>query len=116
MVSSVKVRRGGVGTHFCLHRYFFDTDPSWKEIREEENLAEAKESLSAQPNPDEEDENYEEDGATAVHRFPPIDARHLSSLPLVSARIVKLLKMSKNNMHAANNIILKLESIPSCHS
>lgn len=41
-------------------------------------------------------------------QFQPIDARHLSSLPLVRARIVKLLKASKNNMHASNNLILAI--------
>lgn len=40
--------------------------------------------------------------------FTPIDARHLSSLPLVKARVVKLLKTSKNNIHESNNMLITL--------
>ncbi len=40
--------------------------------------------------------------------FTPIDARHLSSLPLVRGRVVKLLKASKNQMHPSNNMIITI--------
>ena len=40
--------------------------------------------------------------------FTPIDARHLSSLPLISARVVRLLKASKNHIHASNNMLITL--------
>lgn len=40
--------------------------------------------------------------------FTPIDARHLSSLPLVRARVVKLLKESTNNIHASANILIAI--------
>lgn len=101
----VKVRRGGVGTHFCIHKYFFDRNPSWKAIRDEETLAE---DLQKNGNDtavlDEEEAGV---NATAL-KFTPIDARHLSSLPLISARVVKLLKASKNFIHASNNMLITL--------
>lgn len=40
--------------------------------------------------------------------FTPIDARHLSSLPLIQGRVMKLLKASHNHIHAANNMLLKI--------
>ncbi|KAF7340022.1 B-block-TFIIIC domain-containing protein [Mycena venus] len=40
--------------------------------------------------------------------FTPIDARHLSSMPLVKGRIIKLLKASKNLMHASNNMLIAI--------
>lgn len=40
--------------------------------------------------------------------FEPVDARHLSSLPLIKNRIVKLLKASPNNIHASNNLIITI--------
>lgn len=107
----MKVRRGGVGTHFCIHKYFFDRSPSWKAIREEELRAEEVNSipqeLTVEPPDDEEDRVT--DPKSMV--FTPIDARHLSSLPLVRARVVKLLKASRNQMHAANNMLITLVRI-----
>ena len=35
--------------------------------------------------------------------FTPIDARHLSS-----GRVIRLLKVSKNHMHASNNMLITL--------
>jgi hypothetical protein len=40
--------------------------------------------------------------------FEPVDSRHLSSLPLIKNRIVKLLKASQNNIHASNNLIITI--------
>lgn len=50
-------------------------------------------------------------GQFAPVEFEPMDARHLSSLPLVRARVIKLLKASRNNLHPANNIIVTLVSL-----
>lgn len=108
MEFSVKVRRGGVGTHFVIHRHFFDRSPHWKAIREEENQAESSHRKVA---PDSTTDIYEEEERTAdAHSldFTPIDARHLSSLPLIRGRVVKLLKASKNQMHASNNMLITL--------
>ncbi|KAJ2930499.1 hypothetical protein H1R20_g6596, partial [Candolleomyces eurysporus] len=100
----VKVRRGGVGTHFCIHKYFYERSSDWQAIREEETQAEeAARKGETAPEVDDED-----DANSAALQFTPIDSRHLSSLPLVKARIVKLLKASQNNIHASNNLLLTL--------
>ncbi|KAF5377206.1 hypothetical protein D9615_006321 [Tricholomella constricta] len=103
----VKVRRGGVGTHFVIHKHFFDRSPSWKAIRNEENLAENSHNVvpdSAAELPEVEDRIADIPSLD----FTPIDARHLSSLPLVRGRVVKLLKASRNQMHASNNMLITL--------
>ncbi|KAJ6501642.1 hypothetical protein C8R47DRAFT_1108154 [Mycena vitilis] len=105
----VKVRRGGVGSHFCIHRYFFDRSESWKAIREEETRAAAAEAGKA-PKVTSTADQEEDAGPPELPglHFSPIDARHLSSMPLVKARIIKLLKASKNLMHASNNMLIAL--------
>ncbi|KAG6919586.1 hypothetical protein DXG01_004250 [Tephrocybe rancida] len=103
----VKVRRGGIGTHFVIHRHFFDRSPHWKAIRDEESQAQS----SHQTAPDATTDVYEEEEKSPDIQsldFSPIDARHLSSLPLVRGRVVKLLKASKNQMHASNNMLITL--------
>ncbi|KAH6916823.1 hypothetical protein BKA70DRAFT_313865 [Coprinopsis sp. MPI-PUGE-AT-0042] len=101
----VKVRRGGVGTHFVIHKHFYDRSPAWKAIREEESRAKDAEAVK-----EPQDEPEEDDELNAIPNldFTPIDSRHLSSLPLVKARVVRLLKASKNNIHASNNMLLTL--------
>ncbi|KAK0465216.1 uncharacterized protein EV420DRAFT_1759926 [Desarmillaria tabescens] len=104
----VKVRRGGVGTHFCIHRYFFDRSPSWKAIRDEESNAAAPLKPEFPPG---DVEAADEDNISPEVRalnFTPIDARHLSSLPLIRARVLNLLKVSKNQIHPANNLIITI--------
>ncbi|KAF6766510.1 hypothetical protein DFP72DRAFT_866743 [Ephemerocybe angulata] len=99
-----KVRRGGVGTHFCIHKYFYDRSPSWQAIREEETQAE-----ESQVKPDRVIDAEDLDTTSpSVLQFSPIDSRHLSSLPLVKARVVKLLKASQSQIHAANNLLITL--------
>ncbi|KAF9269944.1 hypothetical protein L218DRAFT_888243 [Marasmius fiardii PR-910] len=101
----IKRRRGGVGTHYVIHRYIYERSPSWKAIRDEERKAELQLASSEFPKIDEEEEQPE---AVNSIDFPPLDSRHLSSLPLVRARVVKLLKASKNNMHVSTNMLLTL--------
>lgn len=110
-LSSVKVRRGGVGTHFVIHKYFFDRSPSWKAIRDEENRAEDSQNPSLTQSSDLMME--EEDQRTDLQSldFTPIDARHLSSLPLIRGRVVKLLKASRNQMHASQNLLITLVGV-----
>jgi transcription factor C subunit 3 len=111
---SVKVRRGGVGSHFCIHKYFFDRSESWKAIRDEEMRAAAEvEAPSRASRATSATAGQEEDGPPEIPglHFTPIDARHLSSMPLVKARIIKLLKASKNLMHASNNMLVALVRI-----
>ena len=102
----MKVRRGGVGTHFCIHKYFFNRNLSWKAIRDEEFEAETLQLSKIMGEPDVvEDEDFQD---LQPLTFTPIDARHLSSLPLISARVVRLLKASKNHIHASNNMLITL--------
>jgi hypothetical protein len=102
---SKKVRRGGVGSHFCIHNYFYERSPLWQQIREEEMRAtdDAQPALQTPSSPD-----TSTNLMSTSMAFDPMDARHLSSLPLVRARVVKLLKGSRNCMHPCNNILLKL--------
>ncbi|KAJ7293167.1 hypothetical protein C8J57DRAFT_1268269 [Mycena rebaudengoi] len=103
----VKVRQGGVGSHFCIHKYFFDRSASWKAIREEETRA----AEAQDPTEDTSAQVHAEEGDLVDSKgldFSPIDARHLSSLPLVKARVIKLLKASKNFMHVSNNMIIAI--------
>ncbi|KAG9223138.1 hypothetical protein PLEOSDRAFT_155121 [Pleurotus ostreatus PC15] len=104
----VKVRRGGVGTHLCLHKHFYDTSPRWREVREEESKA--QQLFHGAPEPDDAGDMAEEAAPQTLSNlgFTPIDARHLSSLPLIQARVMKLLKASHNHIHAANNMLLKI--------
>ncbi|KAI0274891.1 hypothetical protein BC834DRAFT_850125 [Gloeopeniophorella convolvens] len=103
----VKLRRGGVGTNFCVHRYFFERNSLWRQIQDEgidssqklqteEGLAEDESAVSAQ------------DPSRAPIQFDPIDARHLSSLPLIRSRIVKLLKNSKSHTHPSQNLLVTI--------
>ncbi|KAH8835939.1 hypothetical protein DL96DRAFT_1576137 [Flagelloscypha sp. PMI_526] len=106
----VKVRRGGVGSHFCIHKYFFERSPVWSAIRTEENEAETRDIDAEQPEADipDEDENQPVPESLDQLQFSPIDARHLSSLPLVRTRVLRLLKASKNYTHASNNLIRRI--------
>ncbi|KAL0572575.1 hypothetical protein V5O48_009395 [Marasmius crinis-equi] len=104
----VKRRHGGVGTHFVIHRYIFERSPSWKAIREEELKAEQRQAQASEAKVEVDNEDEEQPETANSLGFPPLDARHLSSLPLVRARVVKLLKASKNNMHVSTNMLLTL--------
>lgn len=92
------MRRGGIGTNYCIHRHFYDRSPSWKAIREEEKK-------QAEPPVVEEDDVP---GHDVDLEFTTIDARHLSSLPLIKGRLIQLLKASKDHVHASMNILLRL--------
>jgi hypothetical protein len=106
---SVKKKKSGVGTNFVIHKYFYERDVSWQQIRSEEAQAEETPEAEHSPMPDGPDGN-EADSKAAVS-FDPIDARHLSSLPLVRGRLVKLLKASQNNMHTSSNILYAIVCI-----
>jgi hypothetical protein len=93
---------------FCVHKYFYQRSEHWKEVREEENKAEATNRHKSQK--DEEDGANTEKYRSPVHSFAPLDARHLSSITIVRSRLVKLLDGCANRMHAAHNIIKTLVS------
>jgi len=103
--NSLKVRRGGVGTHFVIHKYFYERNPSWKAIRQEEQEAEQVKMEKSEINDDEDQSSLEEH---KLLNFTPIDARHLSSYPLMSRRVIRLLQASKNCIHASKDLLIKL--------
>ncbi|EEB95669.1 hypothetical protein MPER_05320, partial [Moniliophthora perniciosa FA553] len=79
--------------------------PSWKAVWGEESRAEQRAQASTQAA----NEAEEEEQMPAIKvDYLPIDSRHLSSLPLVRAGVIKLLKASNSNIHAAGNMIVTL--------
>ncbi|KAF9073871.1 hypothetical protein BDP27DRAFT_1318300 [Rhodocollybia butyracea] len=104
----VKVRRGGVGTHFVIHRYFFERNAHWRAIRDEELRAELESRTVESSLIEAQNQEEEESADVASLGFTPIDARHLSSLPLVRGRVVKLLKASTNHIHVSNNMLVTI--------
>ncbi|KAG2160090.1 uncharacterized protein EDB93DRAFT_1324544 [Suillus bovinus] len=105
----IKVRRGGVGNHSCIHRYFVERSAFWQQIQQEE-AKDDEPVIIGESHP--QDANPIEDGTPSVLSseldFEPVDSRHLSSLPLLKNRIIKLLKASPNNIHSSNNLIITL--------
>ncbi|KAG2057154.1 hypothetical protein BDR06DRAFT_952287 [Suillus hirtellus] len=104
----IKARRGGVGNHSCIHRYFVERSAFWQQIQQEE-AKDDEPIVIGECYP--QDATPVEDGtpfAASELDFEPVDARHLSSLPLIKNRIVKLLKASPNNIHASNNLIITI--------
>lgn len=102
---SVKKKKSGVGTNFVIHKYFYERDLSWQQIRDEEAQAQAEADFS-----DDDQQGDDEPGETdasqkVTQSFDPIDARHMSSLPLVRSRVIKLLKASHNNLHTSQNML-----------
>jgi oxalate---CoA ligase len=107
----VKLRRGGVGTNFCIHKYFFEHSPLWRQIQGEgENSS--KEVQADEGGLDNEETVSTQDDFQAPIQFDPIDARHLSSLSLIQSRIVKLLKHSKSYTHPSQNLLVTIVSKP----
>ncbi|KAI0662526.1 hypothetical protein C8Q70DRAFT_908850 [Cubamyces menziesii] len=105
----VKLRRPGVSTNLCVHKYFYDRSPIWQQVAEEEKKAVSEEQMEEQENAlsDEEVDEEETKPFEPVH-FDPIDSRHLSSMPLLKARLTKLLKNCPHYMHTSSNIMLKI--------
>lgn len=104
----VKLRRGGVGTNFCVHKYFFERSPLWRQIQDE-GVNSSKDIQEADGLDNEETASIQ-DGFQAPVQFDPIDARHLSSLSLIQSRIVKLLKHSESHTHPSNNLLVTIVS------
>ncbi len=101
-----KRKKSGVGSNFCIHKYFFERSHTWQTVLAEEAEANAIDALKAELD---EDVGLEDDASagpsTLGISFEPIDTRHLSSTPLVRARVVKLLKSSPHNMHTMHNLL-----------
>jgi transcription factor C subunit 3 len=106
----VKLRRGGVGTNFCIHKYFFERSPLWRQIQDE-GVNSSKDYQEADGGGfDNEEVASTQDGFQASVQFDPIDARHLSSLSLIQSRIVKLLKHSESHTHPSQNLLVTIVS------
>ncbi|KAI0359061.1 hypothetical protein OH77DRAFT_1396288 [Trametes cingulata] len=105
----VKLRRPGVSTNLCVHKYFYERSPVWQQVAEEEKKAvsEEKEGDKEALSDDEIDQADETKPFEPVH-FDPIDSRHLSSMPLLKSRLTKLLKNCPHYMHTSSNIMLKI--------
>lgn len=105
----IKARRGGVGNHSCIHRYFVERSAFWQQIQQEEAKDDEPIVVGERHW---QDATPVEDGTLSAASleldFEPVDSRHLSSLPLIKNRIVKLLKASQNNIHASNNLIITI--------
>lgn len=105
----VKLRRGGVSTNFCIHKYFFERSPLWRQIQDEDGNS-SKGPQAEGGGVDNEKTSLTQDGPQAPVQFDPIDARHLSSLSLVQSRIVKLLKNSESHTHPSQNLLITIVS------
>ena len=100
----MKRKKSGLGTNFVIHKYFYERDLSWQQIRDEEAEAEEEEDLSDGEQGG--NEPRETDASQkVVQSFDPIDTRHMSSLPLIRSRVIKLLKASHNNLHTSQNML-----------
>ena len=110
LVNSVKLKKPGVGTNFCMHKYFFDKSEAWKAVI-------AEEEATAAPAGDEADDDAEDGGDPTFGRihFDPIDVRHLSRISLVKARLGKLLKNSPNYTHKTLNLLVTIVSTRTTH-
>lgn len=67
-----------------------------------------QETVKDEPGEEDDDDDGQDDDSLATVQFEPIDSRHLSSLPLIRARITKLLKNSPNGIQPATNLLPKL--------
>jgi hypothetical protein len=105
----LKLRRGGVGTNFCIHKHFFERSPLWRQIQDE-GVNSTKDIQAEGGSINNEETSLTPDGFQAPLRFDPIDARHLSSLSLVQSRIVKLLKHSEFHTHPSQNLLVAIVS------
>jgi transcription factor C subunit 3 len=104
----LKLRRGGVGNNFCIHKYFFERSPLWRQIQDEG--VNPSKDIQAESRIGNEETSLTRDGFQAPVRFDPIEARHLSSLSLLQSRIVKLLKHSEYHTHPSQNLLVTIVS------
>ncbi|THH29725.1 hypothetical protein EUX98_g4460 [Antrodiella citrinella] len=105
-----KRKKGGIGTHVIIHKYFFDRSPFWQGVIAEEAEAADVDMLKAEIDADEEAADLISP-QTAIN-FEPIDLRFLTSLPIVRTRVVKLLLASPHNTHPAQNIMTRMGFMP----
>ncbi|PCH33343.1 hypothetical protein WOLCODRAFT_159996 [Wolfiporia cocos MD-104 SS10] len=102
-----KRRKPGVSSNICVHKYFFERSETWKLVAQEEAQANQTQQEGDDDEQDSDDED-EPDTAQTTLKFDPIDSRHLSSLPLIRARLTKLLRSSPHGLHSATNLLPKI--------
>ncbi|PSR80716.1 hypothetical protein PHLCEN_2v6632 [Hermanssonia centrifuga] len=102
-----KRKKSGVGANFCIHKYFYERSEIWKIVQAEEDEANQAFLPKAEEVADDVEDLTLASNLGAIH-FDPIDTRHLSSLPLIRARLEKLLKNSPHHMHAAQNLLVTI--------
>ena len=106
---SVKRKKSGLGTNFVIHKYFYERDRSWQLIHHEEAQAAEPPAFPAVDNELTLDDKEEEDVEfNTTISFEPIDTRHMSSLPLIRGRIIKLLQASENNMYLSQTMLVAI--------
>ncbi|TCD70634.1 hypothetical protein EIP91_002353 [Steccherinum ochraceum] len=101
-----KRKKTGVGAHVIIHKYFFERSPVWQAVVAEE--AEAADTDLIKAELEGEDEGDDDVVTQANVTFEPLDSKHLASLPIIRARIVKLLQASPYHMHPVKNIMLRI--------
>ncbi|RPD63262.1 hypothetical protein L227DRAFT_544094 [Lentinus tigrinus ALCF2SS1-6] len=104
----VKLRQPGVSTNLCVHKYIYDHSPIWQQVEAEKKKVAMEEQAKDGEGESDEDMDQEEMKPLAPVHFDPIDARHLSSLPVLRSRLTKLLKNCPHYMHTSNNLMLRI--------
>ncbi|KAI0374486.1 hypothetical protein BV20DRAFT_961659 [Pilatotrama ljubarskyi] len=104
----VKLRRPGISTNLCVHKYFYERSPIWQQVAEEEKKAVSEEKDGDKEAPSDDEIDQDETKPFEPVHFDPIDSRHLSSMPLLKSRLTKLLKNCPHYMHTSSNIMVKI--------
>ncbi|KAI0670210.1 hypothetical protein C8Q78DRAFT_1039662 [Trametes maxima] len=104
----VKLRRPGVSTNLCVHKYFYDRSPIWQQVAVEEKQAVSEEQTQEKELFSDDEIDQDETKPFEPVHFDPIDSRHLSSMPLLKSRLTKLLKNCPHYMHTSSNIMVKI--------
>ncbi|RDX56211.1 hypothetical protein OH76DRAFT_605431 [Lentinus brumalis] len=104
----MKLRQPGISTNLCVHKYFYERSPIWQQVVAEEKKAVSEEQTKDAEGDSDEEMDQEETKPLAPVHFDPIDARHLSSMPVLRSRLAKLLKNCPHNMHTSNNLMIKI--------
>ncbi|EKM60813.1 uncharacterized protein PHACADRAFT_179990 [Phanerochaete carnosa HHB-10118-sp] len=99
----VKLKKAGVGSNLCVHKYFFEKSETWQNIRAVEQAA--KEAADEKEQPGDEDDDVSEQGSI---QFDPIGVKHLSRLDILKGRLEKLLKNSPHNLYQLQNLVVAI--------
>lgn len=107
----VKLKKSGVGSNLCIHKYFLDKSERWKAVFAEEEAL--KEDGPEEAQDDDDDEGGDANPGSV--RFDPIDVHHLARVSVVRARLEKLLKNCPNHTHKALNLLVAIVSMHAAH-